>query len=249
MISYKAEWESDFAARKNGYLEVLEKIDRFSHWEQNRNPEVGVEQEFYSGLRIFYADPESRLGKRFIERAIAVAERALDENKLENELCAPFLPKNRAELLRAYVYSKFLLEGEFDCLLLKDAADGIYQWQSKKGIAWDDFGEWLLLSAVRLALLCEDSDSAVQWLREARKFKYNKVEADILLHIAEGDGSSAVSKAFRAFYDRSRAPKQSIDYFIDFDMHRFELGLLKVTYFPAREESLTPLCVIKSISE
>ncbi len=249
MMSYKSDWYSAITNEKEEFLELLE-MDPFEYWEENRNPETIVEQELYDGLSVLYSGLYPSLGKKFIERSISVAERALGEKKLENEVCKQFLPKNHARLLRAYVYAKFFGGEDLDCSLLMDASKGFYQWASEGFLdEWDDHSEWALLSSIRLSLLCDSRSKAKDMLLSSPNFKFNGLEKNVLQRLIEGDFSSASLALYTEFYDEIRQPSSSVEYFRDPDMHRIELGLLKVKFFTKGSESLSGKAVISSISK
>lgn len=173
----------------------------------------------------------------------------LRENKLESDNCKSFFPKNKAKLLRVYAYAKFFKGEGLDCGLLKDAADLFFQ-SILRDLAgeWNDHSEWALLSAVRLSLVCDLYEKAREFLQKAPNFKFNSTEATILACLAERNFSSVNFGDFIKFYDQVRSPSVNLEYYRDVKMHRIEIGLLKVKFFPDSGEKFTYSEVLNSIS-
>ena len=128
MNTYKDAWKEHLQEHKLGLLEVLDEFPVFEDWEIDHHPDMGCRTELRFALEILLAEPCSDLGISFLERAVAVAERTIAEDKLRSELCNSFFPINEAKLFWAYVYAKYLLGHPMDLEKLETAASDILAW-------------------------------------------------------------------------------------------------------------------------
>ena len=91
-------------------------------------PESSVEVTVSDAFGILLGQGDTELAKLFLSRAVELANRAIAEGKLQNEVCRSGLPDNRGRLMRAYSYAKCLLGLPLDGPVLSQASRDCYAW-------------------------------------------------------------------------------------------------------------------------
>jgi len=247
---HKAFWILDHDKNKDFRWQHVE-ADPFKNWEQWRSPDMKAEVEFDMALRCLYAD-QQELGRQYLRRAIAVAERALKEDKCRSERCKGGWPWNEGRLKRTLAYARALGGERFDTTLVVQASERLSEWCA--GTAkrdWDEMDQLVLLAAIRLALLAGDAERARTLLRTKRSLKANAEEKELLQGLAEVRPPSErapLAKPFKAFFDKVRDPgyKPPADEYL---MHRLELGALYDKSFVSVDGEIDWNRVIEAVSE
>lgn len=230
--TYASTWTAALTRDRSAYLTLLEK-DPFQGWERNRMPEATAERLLVMGTEILFGDRADPLGVAFCEKASEVADRALAERKCESALCKSAFPLNRGHLQRVRVLTTGILCRSLDLEALKHASDDCAAWcESYQRWEWDSQAEAYYLGAVRMALLGMEGVRTEKLLRGRRRFKWHKVEQELLKDLAPGlvagrlvEDASVVER-FRSFFDRVRDPTFKPEVFAEVKVQRLELGLL-----------------------
>jgi len=250
-MSFKSSWISRLKKERDGFVEILETFPLFEEWEISYHPEMRVENELHNALEIMYGDIDSEFGPQFLERAIAVAERALEENKLQSELCKPFYPGNRGRLLRGYAHAKFFMGRGLDCqMLLESAEHQLGDVKDCRGQERDMYYEAHLLSAARHQTLCDVPEYALNTIRKRRKYKWHTEEPRLLRAILAGEIDDEFRADFEAYFDYMRKPPwlQERDYFREKIPASVDLALIAAKYLDQNAWPPEPRKIIERIS-
>src|SRR5262249_31609158 len=96
---------------------------------------------------IAFADPDHDLVRRFLSRAVEVADRAFAEDKFQNELCRGAYPYNVARALRIKAHCLSIMTGVTQEQLFREASRHFLKYCQE---------ETYYLNGVRTALLAGD---------------------------------------------------------------------------------------------
>jgi len=229
--AYASAWAAALARDRSAYLILLEK-DPFEKWDLNRMPEGTAERLLVMGTEILFGDRADVLGSAFIERALRVAERALAEQKYESALCKNGFPLNRGHLERVRTLATGTLGGSLDVEALRRASDDCAAWcEGYERREWDSQAEAYYLGAVRMALLGMDTARTEKLLASRRRFKWHRIEYELLKDIAtrlvtDRPLDAGLAERFKGFFDRVRDPAFKPEVFAEAKIQRLEIGLL-----------------------
>lgn len=246
---HKAYWQLEYERNKDFYFENIQQ-DPFAKWDLLAAPDGAAERELSKALNCLYAD-QKELAQQYLRRAIAVAERALREDKCRSERCKGGYPRNEAQLLRALAYSRGLLGEQLDGNLFVRSAT-LFEESSRRG-DWDPMAQLELLGGIRMALLAGEQERAAKTLKTGRRraLKDNLEEKELLETLSHARGAedlARLSKLFKVFFDKVRDPgfKPPAHEYV---MHRLDLGALNDKYFVSVDGAIDWDRVIKSVSE
>jgi hypothetical protein len=251
--SYQAIWKQKFQVNRAGLIQILG-WDPFRNWELNTGPEGLTEDYLFHGLKILYSQGDADLARRFLERCLLIAERAMAEEKLQSPRCRDNFPLNRGRLLRARAYAQGILGAPWDEATLRQAATDFEQtcagYPKHK---WDELEEDTYLAAVRLALLGADGDRVQRLLSRRRAFRWRAEQHELvkaLLPLLRTPArEEALQARFDTYFDQVRDPNFKPEGYMPLDVLRLELSLLRDKYLISSEQQIDWQRTIEAVAQ
>jgi hypothetical protein len=254
MINYRSFWIRNIEENPEDYNLILS-IDPFAHWEQNSLPEGTAEDNFLYGLQLLYGQVEISKANIFFERSVKVVNRALEENKLNISYAKARFPFNRGKLLQVKGYSEALLGRMLDNILLLQACLDIERGSKTlhKG-RWDDQAQADYLCAVRLALITGDFQKAHNLLQKRSNYNFHSEQYNLYKTIIQVKTQTnklldaSLFMEFEKFFDVVRNPNYIPKVYLDRDLLRFELGIIREKILMNPNKEINWHNVIEAIS-
>jgi hypothetical protein len=214
MRSYKVKRTSHWA-RNRAAWDKLTNDDPFQDWDvPDPLPERLVEGiELHGALACLYADDRAH-GDAFCERAIAVAERIIAEDRCRsNPVAEAGYPRNLGAVMRGRAYSRWLLGEPLDRPEMRRMAEYIATWCLTKALDRRRFHDSrtmnIYLEGVRAAMVACDLDYAAELLKTKHEFRWHHaVERDLWTRLiaAYPEVDEPLRMEFETFFDRVRDP-------------------------------------------
>jgi hypothetical protein len=231
----------------------------FVTWEKLASPHFKIGGELSLAIDIACANPEHPLVQEFANRAVTIGERALDDPRWQGEWSQSIagFPFNRARLIRAYNYARWMTSGQL--LDLRDfaaASRQIEDWTADT-TDWDDPQEQsVYLLAVNLALVAGDVARAAGLLNARKKLRYERqwqgaLQAATAARSASDADHTALLAHFDVFFDAIRTPKLTTtdDPITDTALLRLEMSVLRHACFRGGELPTDWRTVVRMISD
>ena len=152
--AWREYWRDRLASRGHEHANIIAR-DPYEHWDLNCAPEMGADFDLFLALNIAFADPDHDLVRRFLSRAVEVADRAFAEDKFQNELCRGAYPYNVARALRIKAHCLSIMTGVTQEQLFREASRHFLKYCQHE-TAWTWLEETYYLNGVRTALLAGD---------------------------------------------------------------------------------------------
>lgn len=256
MMSYRQHWIALYEKDRSDLRSILLK-DPFYLWEGNRAPENRAERDLVYALEIACAEPGSPDCRSYLQRALAVVNRALREEKFKAGRCAEGFPRNRGDLLRVKAYTGFFLGGLLDQAALRQASFDYEERCKQFGPAdWDSQLQAYCLTAIRVALLGGDMDHARRMLHTEKSFNWHAEEHVILKLLVENMVGTTLAESYRtallpvfdAYFDRIRDPFFKPVVFLQVQMLRIEFAFLRDKYLISADGQIDRTRVLGSIA-
>ncbi|MCP4591369.1 MAG: hypothetical protein GY842_11530 [bacterium] len=240
-------------------------MDLMKNWDHhNLMPESLVEDEsLVFGLDCLYASDHQH-GSEFCQRAIAVADRIISENKCRaSELSEAGYPENLAVVLRGRAYSLWLLGEPLDRADMRQVAEHLTTWCLTKALDHTRFHDSVTmctyLQGVRAAMVACDLDHAAELLRTKHKLRWHHgMERDLWERLIQAypDVSDDLKEEFGTFFDRVRDPdfEDRIEggppTFINREMLALETGIIRQMYVinDSAVDAVDPTTVIRAVA-
>lgn len=247
MKSHKAHWRDLISWSYDGFREGLTR-DPFEHWKRLL-VEGRIEAELQSAIYLYCGDRVGKESRAFLRRAVAVGERAIEEDKCRLQQSRRFFPINRGRTLRAMAYAQWLLGRRLDSKALIQAAKDVKSWCD--GITlrskWEDINEKRYAGAVAMTLLADDVPCALALLDESRPFVVAKPRAAALREVAaaasEGKPvTKTVAKRFEQMFNNARRP-----YGCEV-IESFELAAVMLKYIRCPGKKVSPAECLELVS-
>lgn len=252
--SFKDIWKKQIDASRSD-LEELTTWDIFEDWERHRGPESKAENQFINALDILFAGTDDVLAHKFLERCLAILDRAFKENKFESKLCAARFPLNRGGGERLRAYAQALLGGKFSpSALITTSEDCEEHCNLYPPGHWDAQSQAYYLAAIRAALIAGDVDRAARLLKTKKSFKWHATEHGLLQRVATAAPQKQPIRDpklfddYDNFFDQIRDPASKPNVFTELHILRFELGVIRFKYFMSKSGEIDWPTVIESIS-
>jgi hypothetical protein len=247
MKSHKAHWRDLISWAWDGYREGLTG-DPFENWKRLL-VEGRIESELGNAMYLFCGDRVGKESRAYLRRAVAVGERAIEEDKCRLSHPRGFFPVNRGRTLRALAYAQWLLGRRLDSKALIQAANDFKAWCD--GITlrsdWEDINEKRYAGAVAMKLLADDVPGALALLDESRPFVVAKPRAAALREVAtaasEGKPiTKTVAKRFEQTLNSARRPP-GCDL-----IEAFELAAVMLKYIRRPGQKVSPAECLELVS-
>ena len=246
-------WIARYEKNRDAYPQLLS-WDPFRDWERNRMPESSVENELLNGLRVAYAWTVScGQAVAFFERACEVAQRVFYEDKLKSPLSSSSFPLNRGILNRAFSYARAILFESVDVEALRQSSRDFEQWCKGYGKReWDSQAQANYLATVRLAFIAGEIDRARELLKNTKSFKWHDREHALWKRLADSDGQALRADAefaeqFREYFNQLRDPRFIPDVYMETDILRLELALLRDKYLMSEDGVINFMRAVDSV--
>jgi hypothetical protein len=232
------------------YYHSYLKKDPFEKWDKSRMPETRVDSLFIRGMQILLVEPDNPDALEYLKRCLLIADRAIEEGKLQSKECAAAFPRNRGQLVRGRSYAEALLGNGLPSARLLEASHDFEDWsrETMKHNANEQV-EAYYLASIRLALVAKDTRRAADLL-SATPLSSNSIERELLACLAAltAETGDRLLKSFDEYFDRVRDPKAKMSVFIERDILSFELSVLREMYLSAPAESLKLRRVLDAIA-
>jgi len=206
----QAFWRDRLESQGDGYARMASS-DPFARWEKNRAPELGAKEQLIWALYIAFADPAHELVRRFLTRAVEIADRALAERKFEDELCRGAFPANVGVALRTKAQCLSILTGVTQESLFREASEHFLQYCRDEELGWDEIARNYYLSGIRSALLAGNPELAREVLQAGQAPEHEEELALLqALIAAAGNGERLPPKTqagLDKLFDRTRHPR------------------------------------------
>jgi len=254
---YKAKWRDDILNELNYFESYEAQFPVFATWERLEVPEQLAMDLLRNAFDLLYASASPELSHKFLNWTIEVVDRSLRDGKLAKSTSHSNFPENRGQALRSRAYASALLTGELGLAdakqALEDLMENIQQLEilvREENHHWEDMEEANLLAPSRLALILHDLDRFDELLPYHREFKWHKVEAELLVEVAEATRqghalSNSLVDRFVHYFDEVRAPtmiqvesekrEHGGTIYSDMDLRRFEIGVIYAKYIDTSE--------------
>lgn len=240
-IDCAGRWRAEWIRREEGLREISS-WDPFRDWNRNRMPESSVEDELRVSLVPLLGRGDVALAELFLRRALAIADRAIAEKRLQDELCRFSFPHNRSRLTRARSYAACLLDVSLDEAALSQASRDNYAWaMMPEQPCWDSQIQAYATAAIRLALVAGDQALAAEQLGTRKSFKWHSQEHAILKRIATAAPATLARDdlaALDAYFDVIRDPGFKADVYHETHIVRLEMSIIRYRYFVSKDGSI-----------
>jgi hypothetical protein len=238
--------------------------DFFVNWDQPKlMPDIGVEdRSLVPGLECLYANDRAD-AVLFLQRAIAVADRVLADNKFRaSTICEAGYPHNLGVVLRGRAYARWLLGEPLDRKAMRRVAECMTEWCLTKATDCKQFHRSMTMSCylegVRAAMIASDLDYASDLLKTKYKFRWHHaVELDLWTRLiaAYPDVSADLRQEAEVFFDRVRdpdfeeKPDGKVPTFINRDILALETGIIRQIYLvdASPHDPVDPQAVIDAV--
>jgi hypothetical protein len=254
--TYRRLWRELLEKDHADLAEILSHDDLFEDWGRDHMPEVAAEEELHAGLDLLYGDVDPKMANQYLKRCIAVANRALAEDKFrKSRWCKAGFPENRGQAERVRQYARALLGQHLNTEALLSAADDIVQYFRQHADWPDSHTQARWLGAVRMTFVAGKPGRALKLVEEAGSLEWHQKEADLLAVIAR---EAVVAQPVRndkllqrldRIFDKVRSPRWHgpAKVFNEPDEQRLELGVIRYKYFVSKDRSIDWDAVIESI--
>jgi len=244
-------WRQSFEREAEGYRETLEQLDIFRNWTRNTNPENTAELQLLNSLEVQYAG-ERVLANQFLERAIAVIDRTIAEDKLP-KTAERLYPMNEGVLLRTEAYARGLLDhAQPDLEKISRAADCFEEWCSTQD-TWNDQLYAYCLGGMRLAAIAGNHDQVIRIAASRKSWVHHAGERRILRDLAKAAKKSGfiddqkLIGAFGDYFGTVRDPHYRSKAFMERWLVPFELAIIRDKYFVSPDGMIDWKRIIGSI--
>lgn len=206
-------WLRQFERNHDFYTTTEEIFPLWHQWELSSRPEWGAAFDLGEALNLLYAgDPPGR-SEYFLNRAIAIVDRALAEDKFSNERCKVGFPGNRGEALQTRAYAHALLGRPLREAELRQAVEDRCAWfeQLTPGL-WYKGYEDNVLSTARVAMILGDWDLVSSVIPFKYKIKHYREELELLLQLKNRLRDKGqplpeeLATRFTAYFEKVRDP-------------------------------------------
>lgn len=207
-------------------------------------PESLVTIRLDSALDCLYAG-DLEYGSAFLREAISHADGNLRvDNCRATPVAQHAYPRNLGVIIRGRCYAVWLLGGEINRPVLREAAEYITSWALRKAVDHERFRASstmsLYLDGVRATMLSGDVAFALELLSTRHSFRWHHgVERDLWARLLETypDVSTGIRTEFEEFFDRVRDPDYrelpdgNVPTFINRHLLALETGMIRQMYF------------------
>lgn len=254
-VSHAENWKRNLAKRLPDLKEILTWDDLFEEWEFDTMPESYTWMELDHALDILYGDVDDALARRYLARALAVADRAFAEHKFENEKCIDGFPSNRGFANSARQYARALLGQGFDTDAMRTIPDDMAAFVEKEGLAWNDHSQSWVLAGVRALLILGDAGATGDYLDRFPAFDYHKTELGLLKALIKAASKQEppiddpmLLTRWDKFFNRIRGPHYTGPRHIaQPPQQRFEIAIIRHRWFVDPGKPIDWYAVIQSI--
>ena len=247
MKSHKAHWRDLIAWSFDGFREAVN-ADPFRDWKRLM-VDGRMEHLLEDAMYLYCADRVGKESRAFLRQAVAVGERAVEEDQFRSRGSKRYFPINRGGTLRALAYARWLLGRRLDSKALIQAADDFKAWND--GITlrsdWVDIAEKRQAAAVAMKLLADDVPGALLLLDESRRFVLAKPRADALREVATAASegrtvTKTVARRFEQTFNNVRRP-----YNVEL-IESFELAAVMLKYIRRPGQKVSPAECLELVS-
>lgn len=222
-------WRALVLSQKDA-LSALVMRPLFDEWDRRRMPEIMACVELQFGSESQFGGDPLGLAAQFLERALTICNRIVDEQKWLVGRCASRFPANRGLTHRVKAYSDGLQCGRSHLELL-DQASVDYIEYSKQGPWKDDVAQYEFITGVICALAAGNWTFARAMLKTKKTFHYHLDLLALLrdiVFVEEGlqSRSNAVSR-FDTYFNPWRKPDFKPAEYSEISLRRLDLAIVR----------------------